>query len=427
MSSIDGENLYGSIPVDEAIEEAIKHFEQDASKPLPLSSQQLRTLLQLATEEFFVYQGKLYIQVKGLSMGNSLAPILADLFMQKLEKNFTQKFKFYIGAYFRFVDDSFLLWHGTKKKYSEFLAYINQLHPQIKFTSEEEKNFKLNFLDLEINREPSKKFTTKIYRKQTAIFKPLHIQSLHHPLHKWSTLTSAVIRARKLTTLEKDLWTELRFIKEAFASQGYPELRIYQTITKALKKDIYNSTNKPNPILKDNIIIKSAPYIPQVSTVNTKIWNRTLKQNLIQRQVICTYKPHSNLFKLLSNPKQSNSNNQPDILKQSGVVYGVSCTKCPDPEKIHYVGETSRTLKERSYSHKYDKANKSALRDHTNTHPGHNDFNYKILAREQWAANRKIKESLLIRRLEPDWNSDRGAKPYCGEWQNFKTPPYPVT
>ena len=69
-------------------------------------------------------------------------------------------------------------------------------------------------------------------------------------------------------------------------------------------------------------------------------------------------------------PKPKSEN----ILQKSGVVYGVIRNNCisetpnnnnnNNKKMYHYIGETSRTLKNRINSHMYDKKNYSAIRNH---------------------------------------------------------------
>jgi hypothetical protein len=41
-----------------------------------------------------------------------------------------------LELYFRFIDDIFAIWCGSKESFIQFMEEINKLHPTIKFTSE---------------------------------------------------------------------------------------------------------------------------------------------------------------------------------------------------------------------------------------------------------------------------------------------------
>ncbi|CAF4502244.1 unnamed protein product, partial [Didymodactylos carnosus] len=80
-------------------------------------------------------------------MGSPLAPILANLFMNELEKEIDK----YTGKkpeiYLRYVDDIFSIIHGTQKDIAKFVKFMNKLDPSIKFTVEVQNSNKLPFLD----------------------------------------------------------------------------------------------------------------------------------------------------------------------------------------------------------------------------------------------------------------------------------------
>ena len=54
-----------------------------------------------------------------------------------------------IRYWFRYVDDVLCLWQGNTEQLDDFLQYINNLYPTIKFTLEVGGNT-INFLDLSI-------------------------------------------------------------------------------------------------------------------------------------------------------------------------------------------------------------------------------------------------------------------------------------
>lgn len=98
--------------------------------------------MQLAvTNSFFIFNDKIYEQIEGLGMGLPLGPTFANIFMSHHEKAWLDDcpLKFKPILYRRYVDDTFLLFR-KKKNASSFLNYLNQKHPNIKFTMEEELN-----------------------------------------------------------------------------------------------------------------------------------------------------------------------------------------------------------------------------------------------------------------------------------------------
>lgn len=88
MCSFDVESLYTNVPVEEAIE-VVLDFMYKPTKiiDVPFDREQMKTLLDLLVRDApFRFQNKIYKQVDGVAMGNPLAPIIADLWRQKMEQ-----------------------------------------------------------------------------------------------------------------------------------------------------------------------------------------------------------------------------------------------------------------------------------------------------------------------------------------------------
>jgi len=55
--------------------------------------------------------------------------------------------------WFRYRDDTYMIWEHSTDMLHLFLNYINSLHPKIKWTNEIEDNGVLSFLDVLIRRD----------------------------------------------------------------------------------------------------------------------------------------------------------------------------------------------------------------------------------------------------------------------------------
>jgi hypothetical protein len=98
-------------------------------------------------QSYLRFIGKIFRQTSGLSMGNSVSPLLTNLFMSELEIK-ASKSEWFPRVWYRYVDDVFaIIKKGTGEKTKENL---NNLSPSIKFTHEREDDGKLPFSDLVI-------------------------------------------------------------------------------------------------------------------------------------------------------------------------------------------------------------------------------------------------------------------------------------
>ena len=62
---------------------------------------------------FFVFHDKQYPQINGTATEKEMAPTYANIFMHYAENTFLSSFNLQSTAYFRYIDDIFLIWpHG---------------------------------------------------------------------------------------------------------------------------------------------------------------------------------------------------------------------------------------------------------------------------------------------------------------------------
>jgi len=126
-------------------------------------------------------------------------------------------------CWFRYVDDTFVIWPHGQEKLTEFLNHLNRLHNKIQFTMEKEGH--LAFLDLDIYRKMDGSLGHKIYWKPTHTNLYLHQNSHHHPANKHSVLASLVLRAKALCD-EDSLAQKLEFLTTVFKDNGYSPQQI---------------------------------------------------------------------------------------------------------------------------------------------------------------------------------------------------------
>ena len=100
-------------------------------------------------------------------MGSPLAPVLANLFLGHRERIWLENYKASsILFYRRYVDDTFCLFE-TEHDATLFFDYINDRHPNIRFTMEKEIDKKIPFLDVLIDNSQPQPPITRVCRKKT--------------------------------------------------------------------------------------------------------------------------------------------------------------------------------------------------------------------------------------------------------------------
>ena len=120
----------------------------------------------------------------------------------------------------RFVDDVYSILKLTHLE--NLFHHINNLHQNIKFTTEEESNGELAFLDTLLKRNNGEIFVL-VYRKPTHTDQYLHYSSHHQTSCKESVVSSLFNRPYSIITNKDDLHRENARIKQVLKGNGYQE------------------------------------------------------------------------------------------------------------------------------------------------------------------------------------------------------------
>ena len=193
---------------------------------------------------------------------------------------------------------------------------------ELVFTIENETEKKLPFLDIWIHRK-NNKLVFSIYRKPTNNNRYLSFTSNHPIQVKRGVVISLVDRVLNLASPEY-ISSELIFIKDILAGNGYPENMISQIIEKRKKKllelvklEENGSNQKPNYI--------TLPYIPRLS--------QKLRKELKNHNIKTAFKSGQNISSWLNNGKDK----VPRNIQQGVYKIPCSCGK-------FYVGRTQQNL-----------------------------------------------------------------------------------
>ena len=164
--SLDVITLYTLIPVQDAIQSTVSLLDELNFNYHNLDSQDVAQLLQVVLcNNYFRFRERTFLQIKGLAMGSNISPVVAILFMHRLESQVIRS-STVIGFYKRYIDDIFIL--TVNKETAESIhTTMNAQHPSIKFEIELPKSERtLSLLDVEVTVLPNE-VQTQHYKKQT--------------------------------------------------------------------------------------------------------------------------------------------------------------------------------------------------------------------------------------------------------------------
>jgi hypothetical protein len=315
MCSFDVINLFTNIPVELALEIVYLRLKQDLNlkERTQLTPKTIYNLLKLCNESsIFSFNGKYYEQIRGLSMGSNLSPIIAEILMQYFFNKAIQTFSNPPRILRWFVDDSFII--IDKKYLNGFFNHVNNLgceFENIKFTKEIENQNKITFLDVLISRD-SENFKCNVFRKPTHSNRYLNFNSNHPITQKKSVIRALSERAYTHTSEKQEINEELKYIRDVLIANDFPDRVIKSIIAKTDQK--FNKThNQPNNIEKANIRTVVMPYFKNKS--------EEIQRIIRKYDYRVAYKGSKKLKSVLikKDTKFENHNN---------VVYKVNCKDC---------------------------------------------------------------------------------------------------
>ena len=394
LSSCDAVALYPSVIVAESLEllEIKIHNDETLQQKTDLTKEEIFRLAQLCTEEpYFECDFGFFRQKGGTPMGGPLSRCLSDLVIEnKIEKPIAEHPIW--GSkwdWVRLIDDTLSVW-DSKDIFLDFFAFLNTLHPGIKWTNEMEEEGKLAIFDILIIRTETG-YDTTVYRKKSASDRYIHYTSAQVWKEKACAIRTLKSRAIDYCSTEVLLAEELSYLLEVFMSNGYPE----RTVWRMLYQEDRREHNK-----EDEIDMAKSMYVPYHPRAK-----RLYKMLKDEFGFSVVFKKTQTLGDILLKKGRS-------VEKQfrRNTIYSIPCKECP----MKYIGQTTAPLKKRNKEHENwcQKKHKKKLLKSTKKNDGiayhHHltghtiDFkNTTILAEEKAYWPRLIKEGIEIKKLKP--------------------------
>jgi hypothetical protein len=118
------------------------------------------------TTTYFQFEDMFYQQKECMTMGNSLSPVVSNIFMGHFEEIALDTANHKPAKWLRYVYDTFVVRPQGPAGLWKFLHLLNSLRPTLRFTMEVKVNNTLPFLDVLFMKRVLK-LATKVFRKPT--------------------------------------------------------------------------------------------------------------------------------------------------------------------------------------------------------------------------------------------------------------------
>ncbi|XP_023218625.1 uncharacterized protein LOC111620839 isoform X3 [Centruroides sculpturatus] len=161
-------------------------------------------------------------------MGSVIGPKLADNYMNKIDERISSLTG--IKYYARYVDDIIIVYDSQIVSSKHIEEYANRLHKNLKFTSEDEQQNKMNFLDVTIKREE----TSVSFKNKKNVFN----MELRKILNR--------------TTQQENIDIEVKQLFKKFQLNDYPKHILFASQKNKMSNiiSIINSENSPRDQFK---------------------------------------------------------------------------------------------------------------------------------------------------------------------------------
>jgi hypothetical protein len=144
MVSFNIVSLFTRVPIKETLDLLGRHFEEDV----------LGLFHHVLTTSYFTFSGQFYGQTDCVAMSSPHSPVTAKFYMEDYEKTALESAPLKPCCWFRYVDNTFIIWQHGPDKLKDFLHHLNSTHQPIQVTMETERESHLPFLDLDTYRRP---------------------------------------------------------------------------------------------------------------------------------------------------------------------------------------------------------------------------------------------------------------------------------
>ena len=336
LISFDVTSLYTNVPVLEAIEHCTNLLYSGKYKKPPVDRNTFEELLKMCSSNVVMQTNDGYFrQVDGLAMGSPPAPRLANGWLSKYDA----EVKGDAELFSRYMDD--ILRDIKKNEIKGKLVEINNIHPSLEFTHEEENENEnsIAFLDMKITRSNGT-LSSMWYTKPTDTGLTMNFHAVAPLKYKKSVVSGFVHRIFRACSSWENFHTSLTKAITILQNNQYPlpfiEPIIKRTIESIVTKPGEETTTEEDEEEKKEEKMIFVQYRGKLS----EKFEGALKRLDAPCKVIFTLRKLKTCLPSLKP--------HVDVSLRSKVVYKIKCPCC----NACYVGQTSRHLLCRVREHK---------------------------------------------------------------------------
>ena len=331
------------------------------------------------------------IQKDGLAMGSPPAPSLANIWLAKREPTIRDEAKFFE----RYMDD--VIRSIKQHLIDEKMVVINNIHNNLKFTVELEKEGKIAFISMLLIRN-ERKLTSTWYCKPTDTGLVMNFHALAPRRYKRAVVSGFVHRIHQACSTWKNFHESLQRAKGVLEKNQYPP-PFYEPI---IEETISKLASQPNVDVEaaekksDGGVQQTHRLLLQYRGAVTDQFAKRMKACGAPMQVVLTLRKLRSYLPSLKPPV-------PKMLK-SNIIYKISCSRC----QACYVGKTSRHVCSRFAEHRTRKSEPvyKHLKSCGLHAPDLTEKDIEILASvTKGPLHLAITEALYIRELNPALNT----------------------
>jgi hypothetical protein len=245
LVTMDVVALYPNIPHQGALHAVKQMLDKHRPGQVRPSNVTIVKLLEMVlTKNNFTFNGKHFLQLIGTAIGTKSAPGVANHYLDWFERMFLYSYRKQPYLYVRYIDDCFLIWHHSIEELHEFVDYLNNRVPTIKFTVEVSEE-QIAFLDVKV-KKAGDRIIADLFTKTTDSHDYLLYNSAHPQRCKDRIPYSQFLRLRRICSRDKDFDRHVIYFSTHFVRRGYPISLLQEAAIMARRKDRGELLNPQN-------------------------------------------------------------------------------------------------------------------------------------------------------------------------------------